>query len=173
MSNVRLQFLQSGRDGALRRPRAVLALLLAIPLCAPAQDLSSAASNAQKDLQSAVTELAALRQQIEAERLPLARQLADLEQKLSERKAELTRAQRFQENQLVELNALKTEARRLGEEVKYTDALLTEYARAFRSRLNFSEEPRYQAVFDADDQAAAAADLSPAERFTRRSQLLT
>ena len=44
-------------------------------------------------------------------------------------------AQRFQENQLVELNALKAEAKRQAEEVKYVESLLTEYTRAFRSRM--------------------------------------
>jgi biopolymer transport protein ExbB len=56
--------------------------------------------------------------------------------------------------------------------VKYTDSLITEYARAFRSRLNFVEEPRYASVLAAVDQAAAAADLAAAERFTQRAVLL-
>jgi hypothetical protein len=88
-----------------------------------------------------------VRQSIEAERLPLARQVTELEQKLADRRVEFAKAQRFQENQLVELNALKNEARQRSEEVKYVDSLLTEYARAFRSRLNFVEEPRYQPLF--------------------------
>jgi hypothetical protein len=36
---------------------------------------------------------------------------------------------------------------------------------AFRSRLNFIEEPRYQALFDAVDKAAASPDLLPARSF--------
>ena len=110
---------------------------------------------------------------MEAERLPLARKVSELEQELINRRAELAKAQRFQENQLVELNALKAEAKRLSEEVKYTDSLLTEYARAFRSRLSFVEEPRYTAMFDAVDKAGASADLSAADKFAQRSVLLT
>lgn len=144
-----------------------------VPLFAGAQDLEGLASAASTDLQKALTDLATARKEIEAERLPLARQVTELEQKLAERKAELAKAQRFQENQLVELNALKTEARRQSDEVKYVDSLLSEYARAFRSRLTFIEEPRYQAMFESVDKAAHAADLSPGEKFSQRSVLLT
>jgi biopolymer transport protein ExbB len=146
-------------------------ILLTLPLCA--QDLDGLASAASDDLKKALAELATARQEIEAERLPLARQVTELEQKLADRKAELAKAQRFQENQLVELNALKTEARRQADEVKYVDSLLTEYAKAFRSRLTFIEEPRYQDLFEAVEKAATAADLAPAERFAQRSALLT
>jgi biopolymer transport protein ExbB len=149
--------------------RVVLAFL---PLATAAQDLEGLASGAQADLQKAMADLTAAREAVEAERLPLARRLTELEQKLTEHKVEFAKAQRFQENQLVELNALKAEAKLRSDEVKYVDSLLSEYARAFRSRLNFIEEPRYVAMFDAVDKAAAAAaDLSPAERFSQRSVL--
>src|SRR5204862_3040922 len=105
-------------------------------------------------------------------RLPLARQLTDLEQKVVDRKSDLAKAQRLQENQLVEMNALKADAKRQSEEVKYIDSLLSEYARAFRSRLNFIEEPRYAALFQSLEKAAGSADLSAAEKFTQRSSLL-
>ena len=113
------------------------------------------------------------RAEVEAGRLPLARKVSELEQTLLNRRAELAKLQRFQENQLVELNALKTEAKRLSDEVKYTDSLVTEYGRAFRSRLNFVEEPRYAAMLDAVDKAGASADLSAADKLTQRVVLLT
>ncbi|MGN6554490.1 MAG: MotA/TolQ/ExbB proton channel family protein [Verrucomicrobiota bacterium] len=153
--------------------RLLLFLLLSAPLVLRAQSVDDLASGAAKDLQNALTDLSAVRQEIESERLPLGRQLSDLEQKLSDRKAEFSRAQRFQENQLVELNALKAEAKQRAEEVKYIDSLLGEYARAFRSRLNFAEEPRYRALFETIDKAAADADLPAVEKFSQRSALLT
>ena len=149
-----------------------LVALLAWPLAGVAQ-LEGVVSGAAEDLQKATTELSAVRQQIEAERLPLARKVADLEQQLINRKADLAKAQRFQENQLVELNALKADARRQADEVKYIDSLLTEYARAFRSRLNFVEEPRYQSTLEAVEQVAANADLSASEKLSRRLVLLS
>src|SRR5262245_32508111 len=123
---------------SMRRPHSLILIALTLApmsLQCVAQDLGDVASGASADLQQALAELSTVRSQIEAERLPLARQLTDLESKLSDRKAEFTRIQRVQENQLVELNALKTEAKRQADEVKYIDSLLNEYARAFRSRL--------------------------------------
>jgi biopolymer transport protein ExbB len=153
--------------------RLLILVLIWVPASLLAQDLEALASGASGDLQKSLTELSAARQQIEAERLPLAKRLTELEQKLAERKAEYAKAQRFAENQLVELNALKTEAKQRSEEVKYVESLLGEYARAFRSRLNFIEEPQYKPIFDAAEKAAVAPDLSPAQRFTERSALLT
>ncbi len=163
---------QRGSRPAMKQLILLLTLLL-LPLGLAAEDLDALASGASADLQKALTELAAARQEVESERLPLAQRLRELEQKLGDSKAELAKAQRFQENQLVELNALKAEAKRESDEVKYVESLLTEYSRAFRSRLNFIEEPRYREMFEAVEKAGAAPDLSPAERISGRLALLT
>jgi len=151
----------------------LLALILAGRLTGEAQDLAGVATGAAADLQKAITELSEVRQRLEAERLPMARQISELEQRLIDRKAELAKAQRFQENQLVELNALKADAKRQSDEAKYIDSVLTEYARAFRSRLSFIEEPRYAKMLNDVDNAALSSDLSPADKFTQRAVLLT
>ena len=150
---------------------AVLALAL-MPWTVSAQDLNSVASGASEDLKKALTALAEVRQQVEAERLPLARELSQLEQKLADQRVELGKAQRFQENQLVELNALKAEAKRRSDEVGYVDSLISEYSRAFRSRLHFAEEPKYLAVFQDVDKAGVAPDVTPTERLVRRFAIL-
>jgi biopolymer transport protein ExbB len=154
------------------KPLLPIALAFAVAAAVSASDFESVASGVNNDLQKALADLTAARQEIEAERLPLSRKLTELEQKLAERKAELAKAQRFQENALVELNALKTEAKARAEEVKFIDSLLSEYAKNFRTRLNFAEEPRYVAMFEATDKAAAAPDLTPAQRFEQRTVLL-
>lgn len=154
-------------------PKICLSLLLSVPFASVAQTFDAAHAGASADLQKATVELSAARQEIEAERLPLARKVSELEQQLINRRAELAKAQRFQENQLVELNALKADAKRQADEVKYIDSLVTEYSRAFRSRLNFIEEPRYQSLLEEVDLVAAKSDLSAKEKFTRRSVLLT
>jgi biopolymer transport protein ExbB len=138
-----------------------------------AQDLTAVHSQANADLKSALESLSATRAQIEEERLPLARKLSELEQKVAEQKSELGRRQRFYENELVDLNALKAEAKRQSDEAKYIESLLGEYARAFRSRLNFVEEPLYKDLFEKIERVAAAADLPAAEKLRERSSLLT
>ncbi len=149
------------------------ATIVLVPSDGFGQNMDNLASGASKDLQAAFAELSKVRGEIEADRLPLAKQITELEQKVAERRVEFAKAQRVQENQLVELNALKTEAKQRGEEVKYIESLLSEYTRAFRSRLNFVEEPRFGPLFESVDKAAAAADMAPAEKFTARSILLT
>jgi biopolymer transport protein ExbB len=151
----------------------ILVALTLLPLGLAAQDLENLSSDAKADLQKAMAELTAVRQEVEAERIPLAQRLTAAEQNLIQRRAELAKAQRFQENQLVELNALKAEAKLRVDEFKYIDSLLGEYGRSLRSRLNFVEEPRYRAMFDAFEKAGASADVSPAEKFSQRSVLLT
>lgn len=151
----------------------ILGLAAWLPLGVFAQDAEVVAAAAKKDLDTALAELAAAREEVEAARLPLARQLTEQEQALADQKAALAKAERFQENQLLELNALKTEAKRQVEEVSYIESLLLEYNRAFRSRLNFVEEPRYQELFTQLDAVAANADLPRAEAFAKRAELLT
>src|SRR5687767_14831096 len=81
--------------GAFRRPscgcpmihlihsRHLLCLaLLFVSAPVPAQDLESLSSGAKADLRKALDELAVVRQEIEADRLPLARQLTELESQL-------------------------------------------------------------------------------------------
>lgn len=147
--------------------------LLLTPAMLSAQDLSAVQTQAAADLKSALEALSMTRAKIEEERLPLARKLTELEQKVGDQKSELARRQRFYENELVELNALKSEAKRQSDEVKYIDSLLSEYARAFRSRLNFVEEPIYKELFEKVEKAAAAADLPAVDKFRERSVLLT
>ena len=146
--------------------------LVAAPFSFGAEDFESVASGVNADLQKAMADLTSTRKEVEEARLPLARKLTEWEQKLIDRKAEYAKAQRFQENQLVELNALKSEAKLRSEEVKFIDSILSEYARAFRSRLNFIEEPRYREVFESFEKAGSAPDVAPADRFAKRSALL-
>ncbi|MCC6232260.1 MAG: MotA/TolQ/ExbB proton channel family protein [Verrucomicrobiales bacterium] len=155
---------------AVARP-GVLALVLAAG-SVHAQDLSALASGASADLERALADLAETRKSVEAERVPLSRELAAMEQRLVDRRAELGKAQRFQENQLVELNALKTEAKRRGDEVKYVDSLLSEYAKAFQSRLHFVEEPRFAKLF-AELEKAGAPELGWVPRWDLRVSALT
>lgn len=152
--------------------KKLLSVLISSAVSLTAQDFGNLSAGATSDLLKAISELGEARKSVEAERLPLARKVTELEQQLIARRAELAKAQRFQENQLVELNALKAEARARGDEVKYVESLLTEYAKAFRSRLHFIEEPRYLAILENVDKAAATADLTSAEKLQKRSELL-
>ncbi|MCX7722336.1 MAG: MotA/TolQ/ExbB proton channel family protein [Verrucomicrobiae bacterium] len=149
----------------------VLVMLLG-SLAAPASGPEMVAVTAQADLQAALNELNEVRQQVEAERLPLTRRLRELEEQVLTKRRELERAQRFHENQLVELNALKAEVKRRHDEVKFISALLAEYARAFEARIHVSEVARFNGIVDAAQQAADSRELSEAERLAQQGALL-
>ena len=170
-------FMEPRSNTALRTVNRPLKHLLCIvhliaPLTVAAQDLAGLAADASRDLEKASAELTALREQIGAERIPLSRRLTELESKLAERKAQLAAADRTQANELLEKNALEKEAGARADEVKAVDAFLSEYAKAFRARLAFIEEPRYRQAFEAFEKAGTDADAPPADKFTRRSEFL-
>jgi biopolymer transport protein ExbB len=151
---------------------SLLAASLVALLPLAAQDAEALAGSAKADLQKALEELAGVRRQVEGDKLPLVRAVNELEQQVLDQKAAFQKAERFQENQLVELNALKAQAKARGEEVKYLDSLLTEYGRAFRSRVLLIEEQRLKPALEAFDAATASPELGEAERLLKRSDII-
>ena len=158
----------------MRKPLIILGLaVLLFGGSARAQDAETLAASARKDLQEALDQLAEVRAEIEAEKIPLAREVNTLERTLLDARQELQKKQRFQDNQLVELNALKSEVRARNDEVKYLESLLTEYGRGFRVRINIVEEPGIKEKLDPIEAASSSADLSTSEKLARRLELLT
>ena len=62
--------------------------MLMVPIGLAAADFEGVSSGASNDLQEAMSDLTVAREQVELERLPLAKRLRDVEQKLVDRKAE-------------------------------------------------------------------------------------
>jgi biopolymer transport protein ExbB len=153
----------------------ILSILLSLAVVIPASsaDIAVIADSAKSDLDSALQELTAARQRIEAERLPLAQKARALEQQVLDQRRELERAQRSQENQLVELNVLKAEVKQRSDQVKFAEALLAEYLRAFETRVHISEVQRYRTAIDAAKDAAADAEGVLAERLEGQTELLS
>jgi biopolymer transport protein ExbB len=136
-----------------------------------AAEFGDVAGKARSDLEQALTELASARKEIEAERLPVARKLRELEEEVLGKRRELDKAQRSQENQLVELNGLKNEVKRRGDEIKFVEALLNEYLRAFETRIHIGEMARYQEVIDSAKAAADDAELTEADKIEKQAAL--
>ncbi|HMP84122.1 MAG TPA: hypothetical protein PKA41_15600, partial [Verrucomicrobiota bacterium] len=151
----------------------LIGCLLGSVAVASSAELDAVSGAAKTDLQQALEELTATRKQIEEERLPLAQQLRELEQKVLDDRRELDRAQRFQENQLVELNALKSEVKRRHDEIKFLEALLAEYLRAFETRVHISEVARLQGAIDSAKSAAASAEMTEAQKIEKQAALLS
>lgn len=139
---------------------------------ANAADLGRVTESAKSDLEVALADLAALRKQIEQERIPLSQRLHALEEETLAKRRELERARRSQENELVELNALKAEVKRRGDEIRFVEALLGEYLRTFETRIHIAETPRYKDVVDAAKVAALSSELAPAEKLATQAALV-
>lgn len=150
-----------------------LALLTSAMSHTTAAELDGVATSVKADLDAALQELTVARQQIEAERLPLAQRLRELEQQVLDKRRELGQAQRFQENQLVEFNALKTDLKRRTDEARFLEALLGEYLRAFETRIHISEVERLKPAIDSAKAAGGATELRADQRIERQMALLT
>jgi len=130
------------------------------------------AEAARADLRAALDELSALRQQIEAERLPLAQKLAELEQRVLDERAALQRAQREEANQMVLLGVLRSEVQGHSNEVRALESLFGEYRRTLETRLPIAELARYREALREAAAAAEAPDLAPADKLARQLQFV-
>ncbi len=130
--------------------------------------VATLAEVAAADLRQTLDELAALRAQIEAERLPLAQKLAGLEQAVLDERAALQRAQREEANQMVLLGVQRNEVLRLSNEVRTLESLFNEYRRAVETRLPVAELPRYRDLLRDSAAAADSPDLPPADKLARQ-----
>lgn len=139
---------------------------------APAPTAETLADAARADLRAALDELTAVRQQIEAERLPLAQQLAALEQRVLDERAALQRAQREEANQMVLLGVLRTEVQGQSNEVRALESLLGEYRRTLETRLPIAELGRYRDALHKAAAAEEAPDLAPADKLARQLQFV-
>jgi len=139
---------------------------------ATAPTAETLAEAARADLRAALDELSALRQQIEAERLPLAQKLAELEQRVLDERAALQRAQREEANQMVLLGVLRSEVQGHSNEVRALESLFGEYRRTLETRLPIAELARYREALREAAAAAEAPDLAPADKLARQLQFV-
>jgi biopolymer transport protein ExbB len=148
------------------------ALLIGGSIPGTAAGLDAVAAGARADLEQSLADLATLREQIEAERTPLARQMRELEDQVLADRAKLETARRSADNQLIELNVLKAEVRGLSNEVATAEGLLGAYREAFNTRLHVSEASRYDAAVQAAAAARDALEAKPKERLEGELSLL-
>jgi biopolymer transport protein ExbB len=139
---------------------------------ASAQTLDQAAASARADLEKALQELAAVREQVRTERLPLARELNRLEDEVIAKRREAERLQRQRDLRTVDLNALRNEVKQREDEVNYLSNLLSEYGRAFESRIHISEKQIYGPRIREAQLAVENVNLSRAEKFQAQIGLL-
>jgi len=163
---------------------SLLALLLwAAPAAAqggeaavqPAQtrDFASAAADVQRQLEESLSELEALRAEIAAETVPLAKELRQLEEELSAVRGEFQQASRLLDTRTLDLSKLQADLEAHEREEGYLENLFAEYLRNFESRLHIAELQRYEERLEEIKLAPEKPDLSKEQLHRLQAGLLS
>ena len=158
---------------------AIQSILLAALLAssAPAQTpaagetLNQLSRTAEKQLADSTAELAKLREEIAAEKLPLAQDLTALEEQVVRRRRDHDAVARADDAGKLELANLKAGIKARADELAYVSNLLDEYAHTFESKLSVGELQRYGPFIDTAKQATENTTLSGAEKYERQTAL--
>ena len=122
-----------------------------------------------EDLTRSIQELDRLREQIAAEKLPLATQLTSLEEKLASLRREHEQITGVSEEDNDALAAIKAEIKARQDELSYIGNLLDEYVRNFESKVHVSELQYYGKDIEVAKQASEDTSLSITETFSRQT----
>jgi biopolymer transport protein ExbB len=119
-----------------------------------------------------LAELSAWRQQVAAEKLPLARRYNTLEEQVLARRREFDRIQRLRGSKAFDLDSLRAEVKSRKEENIYVTTLLDEYLRSFETRIHISEVQRYKDKIAAAKLALEDVNLTAAEKFQLQVEIV-
>ena len=125
----------------------LLIYCLFLPALALAQDFESVQTNASKNLDLALSELATLQDEISKDKIPLAKMLNSLELEVNELQDELRRLERLRDTRDLNLSALESEVKARRDEIDYSKNLLVEFINNQSSSADASELQLYEAKF--------------------------
>lgn len=160
------------------RPFLVLALVLGVVASHASSprketgDFTLAAEKARRQLEESLAELAALRERMAEETLPLSRKLSDLENELVEVRLKHQQTTRLLDSRTLDLTNLRSEIKSREEESLYLSNLLGEYIRNLESRLHIAEVQRYREAFETARLALENSSLSIEEVYQAQVSLV-
>ena len=135
---------------SFRTTFSVLAILLLAVACirpAAAQDadaFTEARARIERDLERSLSELDRLREEIAAEKIPLAEELSRLENELVATRREFEQTARLLDSRTLDLSNLTAQVKARTDETQYLGNLLGEYIRNLEARLHITELQRYR-----------------------------
>ncbi len=142
------------------------------PTTAPTSALNEVGESARRDLDKSLQELAALRESIRAEKLPLSEELSNLEAQLTAARRQLDDTARAQDAETLESTNLGAALKLRQDEAVYVGNLLDEYTRGFEGGLHVSEHTKYGPVVDVAKLARQNADLTTVDKLGRQFDVL-
>jgi biopolymer transport protein ExbB len=146
-----------------------LILLSSLAHAAPPGDaVETAEARSQQQLEASLAELAALRERIAAEKLPLVERLSALEERLVALRRQNDRTLRDVDVGGLDSSRLEAELKLRQDESAYIANLLDEYVRNFEAKLGVGEAERYAPLVEAAKAAAADANLPGDQRIEQQ-----
>jgi biopolymer transport protein ExbB len=134
--------------------------------------LRQASVEAQRDLDRSLAELAALRETIKAEKVPMTQELTRLESRLAELRRQSDDVVRSRDERALEIGNTTAAVKLRQDEMTYISNLLDEYARGFESSVHVSEVQRWSASVQQARLARENRDLSMVDKFGHQVALL-
>jgi len=128
---------------------ARLAIAVALLLAGAATGVQAAPSfeGASQDidqrLEKSLRELAATRDRIAKEKVPLSKSVAQLESEVLKLREDRTQLLKARDSRTIDLTSLRRQVELLGEQEEFVKSRLNEFVRDFESRLDISELSRY------------------------------
>lgn len=126
------------------------------------------AGAAAEELAKSVAELNALRDQIAAEKLPLAQELSALEERITALRREYDQISRQIDAGNLDAVKARAEIQARKDELSYVGNLLDEYVRSFESKLHVGELQTLGSAIDAAKRAGEDQALPMTEKFHRQ-----
>ena len=139
----------------------------------PQPTFADVSQTVKQQLEEAVAELTALREQIADEKIPLNAKLADLESELIEVRQQFQKTTRKLDNRNLELTNLRNSNKAREEESRYLSNLLTEYLRNLEPRIHISELQRYEAQLEEARLAPENQNLDQGQVFAKQLGMVT
>jgi biopolymer transport protein ExbB len=136
---------------------------------APGETLGQLSLSAEQELAKSIQELNQLREQIAAEKLPMAQELTTLEEQLTQLRRDYEKVTRLVDAGNLEITTIKAEMKARQDELAYVGNLLDEYARSFESKVNVSELQYCGEAMETAKQAMENTTLSMPQKFVRQT----
>ncbi len=151
---------------------AVLAIGSAAQQSSPSEIVGDLSRSAERDLNASIVELNTLRDQIAAEKLPIAQELTALEDMVTRLRREQDRVTRLVDSGVLEIATINAEIKANQSELDYVGNLLDEYARTVETKINISELQYLGVPIVAAKQAAENTTLTLTDKFAQQLPLV-
>jgi len=124
----------------------VVSLLIAglASAASPGADFAKTDAAMDAKLESAMKDLAAVRDEIAREKVPLSKSVAALEDEVAKLRQQRARLVKTSDSSTIDLSSLRKQVSSLADQDEFVEARLNEFVRDFEGRLHIAELPSYE-----------------------------